>query len=252
MNVFFQVIRKEFIRVSPLKIVPNIIALIVFLCFTTTYAQRNHKTITWSSLLFEIKQSKLIFTTEAENSHSVLIRQQDYFTTLLNTEFDFSSFQAGLGVSYWIFYDKNGMLIPEWRPHEQIRVEMKKKKFTLSTRARLEQRFTRDTLNQALLKTFVFSWRPRLLFQLEYPLIKTEKENKKLDLVLSEEIATTIKMNGETNSESRLYVGLWYQLNRIVSVRAGYLWLCAQDVAVNNSDIFYFTLKFGLRTKSGK
>ncbi len=225
-----------------MKKIPIVIFLL--LLHPETFSQQNRQLINWSGLLLEFSVNKLTAVCEIENSYHLEPARPDYFTIFGNTEYSIGKIQLGIGLSYWLLYDEKQMVVPEWRPHQQVRWENKLNKFNFSARARLENRFTRDTLNKKLLNSFIFRLRPRVLFQIDHPLYESVNNKLKIRYVFSEELATLINGNNNVIAESRFYSGVWFYFGKFVSVRAGYMWVTIQDSKINNSDILYFTLKY--------
>jgi hypothetical protein len=123
--------------------------------------------------------------------------------------------------------------VPEIRLNHELGYRHKFKNLIIGHRYRMEERFIRKRLNDALIDGYRFVERLSYMVSLECNLVRSKTKDHNLSLKLSDGIY--INSNGgiiyNTFDQNRFYAGLNYQLIKNLSVELGYINMFQQRIS---------------------
>ena len=123
--------------------------------------------------------------------------------------------------------------VPEIRLNHDLGYKHKFKNLIVGHRYRMEERFIRKRLNDALIDGYRFVERLSYMVSLECNLVRSKTKDHELSLKLSDGIY--INSNGgiiyNTFDQNRFYAGLNYQLIKNLSVELGYINMFQQRIS---------------------
>ncbi len=121
------------------------------------------------------------------------------------------------------------LLVPEWRPHQEMILSQKSGIFSFSHRYQIEERFVHNNVNNELIAGYKFNMRFRYRFMIEHPLNKS----KSIKLKLYDEVMINAGKNITNNifDQNRSYAGIQWKLSKNFSIEGGYMYLIQQRIS---------------------
>lgn len=137
-------------------------------------------------------------------------------------------FSVTAGLAHFRFFITDIRTRGEWRPWEEIAMNDQWKKWKITHRIRIEQRFNERVVSNYPDGEYIFNHRFRYKLDLQYPLF--QKENKQLLISFGNEIMINAGKNIATNyfDQNRTSVGLTFDLNSKISFQAQYIYIWQQ------------------------
>jgi len=112
----------------------------------------------------------------------------------------------------------------EQRPWQQILIHDQLGKFSLQHRFRMEERFNQVYQNDHVKGSYLFTWRFRYKLSIKYPIWKSRKDEKSLQVLLSDELFTSFGKNVVLSyfNQNRMFLGLVLSLRNNWNASLGY------------------------------
>ena len=223
-----------------------VLGLVVLVLFSfSSFGQALQKTIIKQSLssfaystTFELSPKWNLNTEFQERIFLDPVRQSQLFGKLQVNFSPFKDLTLGNGFAYYLNSPgdpefASSFKVPEIRLNHDLGYKHKFKNLILGHRYRMEERFIRKRLNDALIEGYRFVERLSYTVSLECNLLKSKSKDHNLSLKLSDGIF--INSNSgiiyNTFDQNRFYAALNYQLIKNMSVELGYINLFQQRIS---------------------
>ena len=223
-----------------------VLGLVVLVLFSfSSFGQALQKTIIKQSLssfaystTFELSPKWNLNTEFQERIFLDPVRQSQLF---VKSQVNFSPLKDltfGTGFAYYLNSPgdpefASSFKVPEIRLNHELGYRHKFKNLIIGHRYRMEERFIRKRLNDALIDGYRFVERLSYMVSLECNLVRSKTKDHNLSLKLSDGIY--INSNGgiiyNTFDQNRFYAGLNYQLIKNLSVELGYINMFQQRIS---------------------
>lgn len=223
-----------------------VLGLVVLVLFSfSSFGQALQKTIIKQSLssfaystTFELSLKWNLNTEFQERIFFDPVRQSQLF---VKSQVNFSPLKdiiLGTGFAYYLNSPgdpefASSFKVPEIRLNHELGYRHKFKNLIVGHRYRMEERFIRKRLNDALIDGYRFVERLSYMVSLECNLVRSKTKDHNLSLKLSDGIY--INSNGgiiyNTFDQNRFYAGLNYQLIKNLSVELGYINMFQQRIS---------------------
>ena len=223
-----------------------VLGLVVLVLFSfSSFGQALQKTIIKQSLssfaystTFELSSKWNLNTEFQERIFFDPVRQSQLF---VKSQVNFSPLKdiiLGTGFAYYLNSPgdpefASSFKVPEIRLNHELGYRHKFKNLIVGHRYRMEERFIRKRLNDALIDGYRFVERLSYMVSLECNLVRSKTKDHNLSLKLSDGIY--INSNGgiiyNTFDQNRFYAGLNYQLIKNLSVELGYINMFQQRIS---------------------
>ena len=223
-----------------------VLGLVVLVLFSfSSFGQALQKTIIKQSLssfaystTFELSSKWNLNTEFQERIFFDPVRQSQLF---VKSQVNFSPLKDltfGTGFAYYLNSPgdpefASSFKVPEIRLNHELGYRHKFKNLIIGHRYRMEERFIRKRLNDALIDGYRFVERLSYMVSLECNLVRSKTKDHNLSLKLSDGIY--INSNGgiiyNTFDQNRFYAGLNYQLIKNLSVELGYINMFQQRIS---------------------
>ncbi len=133
-------------------------------------------------------------------------------------------FTASAGAAHFRFYITNDLTRGEWRPWQEVGVSNGFKKFKLSNRFRVEERFNQVVIRSEPTKDYRFNWRFRHKIDLEFPLPHSDAHASSFGLG-NEFMLNAGKSIKYPFDQNRTLFSFNYQLAKHVKVQLQYIYI---------------------------
>lgn len=184
--------------------------------------------------------------TEIDNRRFFIPDKQQTFLVRLQLQYHLSDkLLLSSGIAYFLQNQDLGefgnLQVPEIRPHQELNIRQAFRKINITHRYKIEERFIRKINDRDLSDGFRFNFRFRYQLGIDF-LIAT-----KLKLRFFDEILLNAGKSIQYNifDQNRIYAGVLYELNKNLSVEAGYMYWFQQRSTgkdFNHWDILRFTI----------
>mgnify|MGYP002777230410 CR=1 FL=1 len=152
------------------------------------------------------------------------------------------------GYAYFENYNDKGTLpVPEHRGWQRFTTSHYSGRFQFMHRYRFEQRFRQNFKDEELLPSYRFNYRAGYQLNIQHPLKGNKILPKTPFLILFDEVFINFGDQIVTNmfDQNRIYGGFGYQINKALSVNAGYMYTFTQRSKAGNfneAHVLRFTL----------
>ena len=223
-----------------------VLGLVVLVLFSfSSFGQELKKNIIKQSLssfaystTFELSPKWNLNTEFQERIFLDPVRQSQLFGKLQVNFSPFKDLTLGNGFAYYLNSPgdpefASSFKVPEIRLNHDLGYKHKFKNLILGHRYRMEERFIKKRLNDALIEGYRFVERLSYTVSLECNLLKSKSKDHNLSLKLSDGIFINSNsgMIYNTFDQNRFYAALNYQLIKNMSVELGYINLFQQRIS---------------------
>ena len=131
-----------------------------------------------------------------------------------------------LGYCYASYYKSPTvpLILREQRPWQQLLINNKVGRISLQHRYRLEERFNQEYRDGHKESAYTFTWRFRYKLNVQYPVWRKSERDQAIGILLSDELITSFGKNVVVSyfNQNRLFLGVYFQLNKNFSASFGY------------------------------
>lgn len=230
----------------PLKL-NSILFLLFLISVKNGYTQKNitHQQLIWFAYNNSLEISpKLTFVSEIHDrrfyhpdaQHQFVLRGRLHYALKNNWD-------VALCFAYFLQSPNDprstsDLVIPELRPHLDFNYKQVQDKISFFHRFRIEDRFFRNTKNNALDEGYNSNWRFRYMFTVEISMVKFKNEGG-IKLKIGDEIFVNAGKNivHNTFDHNRIFAALTYAPIKSIIIEAGYLnWFQQRSTGVDYYD----------------
>lgn len=239
--------------------------LICALIFLTETVDGQEKSIsrgamTWLQYYNKTKLSeKWMWKTDAGYRWTDFLEESKQFITRSSIGYAFNpSIRISSGFAYLGYYSSGNLNRVEYRPYQEMTVKNDFHYFDINHRYRVEERFSRLTVNSGDGSSSNFNFRFRYAFMLKIPVIKLSATNpeKKLVLNIGDEIFLNAGDEIISNifNQNRFIISPGIQFSKNLSLHLTWNSLFAskaESKEYNHFNVFWVQVKHGMNLSGG-
>lgn len=227
--------------------------LFVFL-YSFLFSQKNSKNVIhgdqqWSQYYNRIKLSEK-YTLVSDGSFRWKNNFKEKTLALIRTGLSYNfheSNSVAFGIASTISYSSNRIRKLELRGWQEIYLNERIKRLSISNRIRLEERYFKNVINNELEAGYNFNYRFRYRFYVSIPLNNNTIKDNTVSINIGDEIFLNFgkEIVHTVFDNNRIITGITYQYNMKLSVTLNYVNQFSQSKMIDNfeeNDIFWLSL----------
>ena len=249
---------------ATLKLSVSVLFVFFYSCLFSQVNSRNvsHGNQQWSQYYNRIKLSEK-YTLVSDGSFRWKNNLKEKNLALIRTGLAYNfheSNSVGLGIASTISYGENRIRKAELRGWQEIYLNERIKRLSISNRIRLEERYFKNVNNNELGPGYNFNYRFRYRFYVSIPLNNNIIKDNTFSINIGDEIFLNFgkEIVHSVFDNNRIIAGISYQYNKKLSVTLNYVNQFSQSKVINNfeeNDIFWLSLTHNIifnKTEQGK